>query len=322
MTLATAAGPLMGNHDALWLDLDGVVYRSHDPVPHAVKSISAVHTQGTAVAFLTNNASRPPATISAHLRELGLEFVSDEDVVTSAQAIAQVMGRELPSGARVLVVGGEGLRQALSVQGLVPVASLHDKPQALVQGFAPDLGWADLAEASYAIAAGLPWFVSNTDLTVPTARGTAPGNGALVHAVKTATGAEPTVGGKPFAPLFDTTRERLGSANPLMVGDRIDTDIVGARRSGIASLHVLTGVDDVNVLADLAEANRPDFVAPDLRALSQPHRKVLVDGDEAACGQARATRLGGVIGATGGTELDRVRAAVELSWHGGGRIEL
>lgn len=156
MTLAATDAALVTEHDAVLLDLDGVVYRGPDPVPDAVAALNAV--RGVRLAYLTNNANRPPAAVADHLSALGLTVTID-DIVTSAQAIAGVIARDLPPGSSVLTIGGEGLRAALQERGLVAVSDRRDPHvAAVVQGYSPDIGWRDLAEAAYAIESGLPWY--------------------------------------------------------------------------------------------------------------------------------------------------------------------
>lgn len=312
--LSSSSVPLVDTHDALWLDLDGVVYRSEAPVAHAVDAIAAARAAGVAVTFLTNNASRTPDDVATHLRRLGLGFAQMSDVATAAQAIAAVMAVELRPGAPVLVIGGVGLRQAMIGAGLEPRTELADDLEAVVQGYAPDLGWQDLAKAAYAIQSGARWFASNDDLTIPTKSGTAPGNGSLVQAVRNAVDVDPVIAGKPHAPLFELASRRTGAAHPLMVGDRIDTDIVGARRTDIASLWVATGVDSLHTVSALTPRDRPDFVAPDLRSLALIHRPVIIEGDTTRCGDAQAMVRNGEI-ETSGRGLDVMRATVGLAWH-------
>ena len=313
MTLSSTDRPLHAVHDLVMLDLDGVVYRGPDAVPGAQAALTAVAEAGTPLAYLTNNASRTADTVVDHLRELGMPVV-DADVVTAAQAVARVMADDLPPGSRVLLVGGEGLRVPLEERGLRCVTSLDDDPAAVVQGFHPDLGWHDLAEAAYAVQAGLPWYASNTDLSVPTARGVAPGNGSLVQAVANATGATPVVAGKPHRPLFDETLRRTGASSPLMVGDRVDTDIDGATALGLPSLAVLTGVSGLDELAGLEPERRPAFVGRDVGALLDVHRAVDVADDRARCGGAEARLVGDDVQADG-SGTDAVRAVLALAWH-------
>lgn len=261
--------PLAALYDTALLDLDGVVYRSTDAVPNAVSSLMAAAKAGMRLAYVTNNASRTPEAVAEHLRELGLP-VEAADVVTAAQAVARLVAEQVPTGAPVLVVGGDGLRQALLGHGLTLVGSADDDPAAVVQGYVPDTSWQDLAEAAYAIERGVPWFAANTDRTMPTARGIAPGNGALVGAVAVATGTWPTVAGKPEPALHRETMLRTHARRPLIVGDRLDTDIEGANRAGVDSLLVLTGVTRLEQLRDAPKEQQPTYVAQDLRGLLEP----------------------------------------------------
>ncbi len=265
-----AAGqPLAALYDTALLDLDGVVYRGADGVPHAVPSLTAAANAGMRLAYVTNNASRTPETVAEHLRELGLP-ADVADVVTAAQAVARLIAEQVPAGARVLVIGGEGLRQALLGYGLTLVSGADDDPAAVVQGYLPNTSWADLAEAAYAVERGVPWFAANTDKTMPTARGIAPGNGALVGAVAAATGTWPTVAGKPEPALHRETMLRTAAQRPLVVGDRLDTDIEGANRAGVDSLLVLTGVTRIEQLRNAPKEHQPTYVAQDLRGLLDP----------------------------------------------------
>jgi HAD superfamily hydrolase (TIGR01450 family) len=230
------------------------------------------------LAFVTNNAARPPEVVARHLVELGIE-ASAEDVVTSAQAAAAILAAELPRGSRVLTVGGEGLRQALAARGLTAVASADDGPVAVVQGFAPETTWGMLLEACLGVSAGLPWVATNLDLTIPTPRGTAPGNGTLVQVVQSTTGATPRVAGKPYRPLMDESCVRTGARSALVVGDRLDTDIAGAHAAGLPSLLVFTGVTGPLDLLRASPELRPTYLAADLSGLQSEHRAPRRDGE-------------------------------------------
>jgi len=277
--------PLAAVHDVALLDLDGVVYVGARAVPHAAEALHAARARhGLRAGFVTNNASRPPADVAGHLVELGIPARA-ADVVTSAQAGARVLAERLPHRSRVLAVGGPGVAWALEERGLVAVSSFDDGPAAVLQGYGPDVGWRQLAEASLAIDAGLPWVATNTDRTIPSPRGQVLGNGALVTALQHATGIDPVVAGKPEPPLMLESIERTGAAAPLMVGDRLDTDIEGATRSGIPSLLVLTGVTDWQDLLAAAPIHRPTYLDRDLRALLDPAPAVAV---ERTSGEVRA----------------------------------
>jgi len=316
--LVGSASPLLDVHDLLVLDLDGVVYVGPDAVPGAVHALEAAVRSGTALRYATNNAARPPEVVAEHLRTLGLPATADE-VVTASQAAAAVVADRLGAGARVLAVGGPGVAEALSEVGLVPVTSADDEPAAVVQGYGPDVGWRQLTEAALAVRAGALWVATNLDATLPTPRGQAPGNGSLVAAVRTATGAEPLVAGKPEPGLFRLAARGAGS--PLAVGDRLDTDIAAARNAGMPSLLVLTGVSGPEQLLGAVPAERPDAVAADLSGLSRAHPAPSPDGDAWVCGSAVArVRDGRLVLESPGDAgpdrdgLDGLRAAAAAGW--------
>jgi glycerol-1-phosphatase len=310
-----SAAPLATRHDVALLDLDGVLYVGPDAVPGVADSLARAGELGLRCAFVTNNASRTPKRVAEHLGELGIP-AGASDVVTSAQAAARLVADRVRSGARVLVVGGEGLVAALREHGLDPVTAFGDDVEAVVQGFSPDLGWRLLAEGSYAVAAGRPWVVSNLDATVPTPRGMAPGNGQLVGVVQATTGRSPdAVAGKPELPLHEEAVRRSGARRPLVVGDRLDTDIEGAVRAGTPSLLVLTGVTQPHDLLLAAPQRRPTYLANGLRdGLLEPHPAVTRDGDAWACGTARVTRRDGALRCEGDERLDALRALAVLWW--------
>jgi glycerol 3-phosphatase-2 len=262
--------PLTEVYDAALLDLDGVIYVGPVAVPHAAEVLRMARAGGMKLAFVTNNAARTPAAVAKHLTALGVPAEPSE-VATSAQAAARLAAEVAPPGSAVLVVGGEGLEVALVERGLRPVFSADDDPKAVVQGYHPTVGWVQLAEGTYAVRRGLPWIASNTDLTIPTARGIAPGNGTLVAVIKLATGRTPVVAGKPELPLHRESRERVGATHPIIVGDRLDTDIEGAVRAGTDSLLVLSGVTGPAELLAAPPERRPTFLAADLRGLLETY---------------------------------------------------
>ncbi|MER6751057.1 HAD hydrolase-like protein [Streptomyces fungicidicus] len=302
-------------YDTALLDLDGVVYAGGNAIDHAVASLAAAREGGMRLAYVTNNALRTPDAVAVHLTELGIPSEAG-DVITSAQAVARLISDQVPQGSRVLVVGGEGLRVALRERGLVPVESADDDPVAVVQGYGgPELPWGRFAEASYAVARGLPWFASNTDLTIPSGRGIAPGNGAAVEVVRIATGAEPQVAGKPLPPMHRETILRTGAERPLVVGDRLDTDIEGAFNGEVDSLLVLTGVTDGAQLLAAAPRHRPTYVDADLRGLLTGQPEVAAAGDGFRCGgwTARAGAEQLELEGDGGA-LDGLRALCAAAW--------
>ncbi|MGW6027196.1 HAD hydrolase-like protein [Streptomyces sp. NPDC055099] len=302
-------------YDTALLDLDGVVYAGGHAIDHAVESLGTARSGGMHLAYVTNNALRTPDAVAEHLSELGIA-TGAADVITSAQAAARLVSEQVPEGARVLVIGGEGLRVALRERGLEPVESADDGPVAVVQGYGgPDMAWGRFAEACYAIARGVPWFASNTDLTIPSARGIAPGNGAAVEVVRIATGAEPQVAGKPLPPMHRETILRTGAERPLVVGDRLDTDIEGAFNGEVDSLLVLTGVTDGAQLLAAPPEHRPTYVDADLRGMLTGQPEVTPVEGGFGCGGWTASARGHELVLDGeGEVMDGLRALCAAAW--------
>jgi glycerol 3-phosphatase-2 len=259
------SGPLDG-YDAVLLDVDGTVIRGAETVPEAPDVINELRQAGYAVQFVTNNASRTPDEIAEHLTGLGVPTAA-ADIVTSGQAAGALLANRLPTDAAVLIVGADALAAEVRLVGLTPVTAASEDPVAVVQGHSPRTGWTQLAEACLAIRGGAMWVACNVDRTLPTERGLLPGNGAMVAALQAATDREPTVAGKPARPLLDTAMERAGAQRPLVVGDRLDTDIAGARAAELDSLLVLSGVADAVALLAAPPEHRPSHLGADLRVL-------------------------------------------------------
>ena len=268
------AGTPLDGVDLVLADLDGVVYTGENAIPYAVEALNAAQ-QTRRVGYLTNNASRTTATVAAQLTALGLHAVAD-DVVSSPQAAMALLVDLIPAGSTVLVVGGDGLTSEVERAGFRVTRSADDAPAAVVQGFAPQVAWTDLAEAAFALrirphGPEIPWVATNTDWTIPVARGIAPGNGTLVSAVHTAVGRLPIVAGKPQRAIFDAAVARFGAQHPLFLGDRLDTDILGANRAGMASALVLTGIDGPKQVLAADVESRPGYLLADLRDLAVPY---------------------------------------------------
>jgi len=266
--LGSSERPLWSAYDVAVLDLDGVVYVGPDAVEGAPEALNRAQSRGMHLAFITNNAARPPESVGEHLRELGVD-ASDEDVVTSAQAAARLLARQIPTGSKVFLLGGQGLSDALRERELEPVTEPSDDVAAVAQGYGPDVPWKRVVEGAILVRSGLPWVASNTDMTIPTETGVGPGNGTLVRLVAEYAEREPQVAGKPMRPLFEETVARVGGEHPLVVGDRLDTDIEGAVTMGWDSLLVLTGVTGLEELVRARPEERPTYIAPDLGALAE-----------------------------------------------------
>ena len=308
---------LVGGHDLVIFDLDGVVYLIDKPIPGAAEAIERLRGDGVHVAYATNNASRRAGDVAALLTGMGVPAAADE-VLTSAGAAAAVLARRLPAGAPVLVVGAEALRAEVRDAGLTPVSTVEDKPAAVVQGYGPDVGWRILAEAALAVRGGAMWVATNTDRTLPSPRGPLPGNGSLVAVLRTALDREPDlVVGKPEPGLFTTAASLFGARRPLVVGDRLDTDIQGAAGAGMDCLLVLTGVSGpADVLAAPVE-RRPTYVAAELSGLFRAGDDARLPLKESEAGGWRVSRDGDRGKLDGhGDPVVALRLLCDLTWNG------
>ncbi len=275
-------------------DLDGVVYRGDDAVDGAPKALQDIVARGVGLVYATNNASRVPADVAAQLAGLGAPGGAD-DIVTSAQAGAERLASTLAPGSAVLALGGPGVAEALERAGLQPVSPAapgdpgeQDVPcEAVLQGFGRGLTVLDFERAARLLRSDIPWVATNDDATLPLPWGDAPGNGAYVDLLASAVGRRPDVVGKPHAPLYHLATARLGAepSQVLAVGDRLDTDIAGARAARTDSAWVLTGVDRPSRLLDTDLS--PTVVVRHLSELLEPLALPRRTQDAWSCGASR-----------------------------------
>lgn len=312
--LGSCGRPLADAYDLAMLDLDGVVYVGAHAVPGAAAAIGAARAQGMGVAFVTNNAARPPAAVAAHLTDLGIA-AGAEAVVTSAQAGARLLRERFGAGAVVFLCGGDGVEEALLAEDLVPTVE-GPAAEAVITGYGPELPWRRILEASILVRDGVPWVATNADLTIPTATGVGLGHGAVVRMIEEFSGRRAVVAGKPQRPLIDETVRRTGARRPLMVGDRLDTDIEGAHNAGVPSLLVLTGVSGLEELVSAPGALRPTYLATDLAGLLVAHTapERLEDGHWRLGGWSSSVVAGELTVEGDGTEDDWWRAAASAAW--------
>ncbi|WP_200216263.1 HAD-IIA family hydrolase [Micromonospora coerulea] len=309
-----AGDRLVDGYALVVFDLDGVIYLIDRPIPGAVAAVARLRAEGTGVAYATNNASRRSSEVAELLTGMGVP-ARPEEVFTSAAATAELLRDRLPANAPVLVVGAEALRAEIRAVGLRPVSRAEEEPAAVAQGYDPQVGWVDLAEASLAVRAGAPWYATNTDRTLPSERGPLPGNGSLVAVLRTALDREPdVVVGKPEPALFATAARRAGAGRTLVVGDRLDTDIEGARRAGLDTLLVLTGVSDVPELLAAPESRRPTYVAVDLAGLFDPAAVVRLPGTLESEGWSVTVTDGDLALSGAGRPLDALAALCAVAW--------
>ncbi|MDQ3576184.1 MAG: HAD-IIA family hydrolase [Actinomycetota bacterium] len=284
--------PLSDRYDVALLDLDGVVYVGPDAVPGVPELVARAAGVGLRFGYVTNNAARSPHQVGEHLRALGLA-ATDEQVITSAQAASRLLHDRLPAGSPVLITGTPALAAEVELVGLRPVWSADDEPAGVVQGYNPEMSWAMLAEACVAVRAGAFWVATNTDSTLPSPRGPLPGNGSFVTVVAQTTGAVPVVAGKPEPAMHAECLRRTGAERPIVVGDRLDTDIEGSYRVGVPSLLVFSGLAVPADLLAAREDQRPTYLASDLGGILTQHPPVEQHPDGARCGGWQVRHQGG-----------------------------
>lgn len=246
----------------LIIDMDGVLWRGREPLPGMHDLFSTMRRASLPFVLATNNASASPASVQAKLASMGVEIHRDE-VLGSAQATAAWLREQQPPGTSVYAIGEKALCDALQQAGYqLPMRS--DGVHSVVVGFDREVNWRKLKEAASAIHAGALFVGTNADPSFPYERGLAPGNGAILAALEAATGVNPVIIGKPEPPLFNQALERIGSPAQatLVLGDRLETDILGGKRAGLRTCLLLTGVTRRDDLA--GSSIQPDWIFEDL----------------------------------------------------------
>ncbi len=309
---------LIDGHDAAFFDLDGVIYLGALAVDGSTAALAELEQRGTELMFVTNNAARSAQVVIDQLNSLGFH-ANIRNVLTSAQVAVVHIARDLPAGARVLVAGSASLAALVEEAGLVPVHTAAEEPAAVVQGYDPAMTWPRLDEAALAIQAGARWYATNDDASRPTERGLVPGAGGAIAVVGLTVGGEPTVFGKPFRPMLDEAIRRTGAIRPIFVGDRIDTDIVGAANAGIDSLMVFTGAHGKVDLVAAGPGERPTHIGASVQALLEPARELDPGPGRVTCrGQLAEAVAGRVIlpAVPRGlpAQLDALWAVANLAW--------
>ncbi len=309
---------LIDNYDAALFDLDGVLYLGDYAVEGSVEAMAALAETGVPVMYVTNNAARSAQTVVDHLLDLGFAATLD-NVLTSAQVAVRFIADEVPAGAKVLVAGTQSLIDLIEEAGFVPVDSADEAPAAVVQGYDPDMTWRRLDEAALAVQRGARWYATNNDSSRPTERGLVPGAGAAIAVISAVVGGQPTIFGKPYLPMLAEAIRRTRASRPLFVGDRIDTDIIGAVNAGIDSLMVLTGAHGKAELVAAGPGERPTHVGADLAALLEPPRTVESVAGGARCGEQQVAVSDSTIGLVTqpvdlAGQIDALWAVAHLSW--------
>ncbi len=249
-------------YDCFIVDLDGVVFRGDQVVPQAPEALARLRVNGRRIVFMTNNSSRTPGQVADKLASLGIEAHPDE-VQTSALATADLLAAR--GGGTAFVIGEAGIKEALSAAGLRVLDGRADRVDYVVVGWDREVTFSKLATAALLIQSGAGLVATNADPAYPAPEGLLPGAGALLAVLTTTTGVVPEVVGKPHAPLYRAALRRAGGGRPLVIGDRLDTDILGAAELGWDSFLVLTGITGRDELA--GSPVRPTYVADDLSDL-------------------------------------------------------
>nr|WP_275901912.1 HAD-IIA family hydrolase [Brevibacterium zhoupengii] len=247
-------------------DLDGVVYHGPEPISGAAEGINFLHGQSIPVNYVTNNATRTAEVVAEHISTLGISTTPDE-VTTSAQVLAGRLAERFGTGALIYLVGTTGLATALESEGLRVTRTLEYDPVAIAQGLDPEITYERIVAACEAITAGIEWWATNPDYSMVGPRSRVPGNGAFIDMLSKLTGAQPTVVGKPSPHMMEFAARRIGAKRPLMVGDRLDTDIEGGNSARFETALVLTGVHDIHDALQAGPGLRPTYILPSLRSL-------------------------------------------------------
>lgn len=307
---------LWGGYDTVLCDLDGVIYEGKEAIVDSVETINKFIAQGVSVGYVTNNSSRKQETIADQLAGFGIR-TEPENIISSAKTGVEILATLIPAGAKVLVVGGEGLRSRVLEAGFELVVNSDEKPAGVIQGFDPSVAWTDLAEASYSIANGAKWVATNQDWTIPREKGIAPGNGTLVSAVHTAVGQLPIVAGKPEPAIYKTALEHFGSKKAIFIGDRIDTDIRGANRAEIDSVLVMTGISTRKEALGLKQEDRPVFIIETMAELLYDYDQPKKTKRGFACRGVEVELLGNKVLVTNGDpkSIGALRAACAVIYN-------
>lgn len=251
-------------------DLDGVIYRGDEPMPNAAESIAHLRAKGIKVSFLTNNSALTREAYVRRLARMGIPS-QEEDFMTSAYATALYLQNLGAEGRRVFIVGEEGIHEELQRVGMVVVADPEEEgADYVVAGIDRDFTYDKLRRAYYAIQHGAQFLATNRDATYPAAGGRiVPGGGAIVAAIQTCTGVEPIVIGKPNTYSMELLLQRSGvsAQEALLVGDRLDTDVLVGKRAGLHTVLVLTGVTDEKALQEAPPEMLPERVIRTLAEL-------------------------------------------------------
>ncbi|WP_018295434.1 HAD hydrolase-like protein [Corynebacterium lubricantis] len=301
---------LSQQYDSLLLDLDGTVWAGGAAIDWAVDSIKQA---GLPSVYVTNNASRGPQEVADKLNGIGLD-VAATDVLTSAQAAITLAESVLEPGDPVYVVGAPSFKDLVTSAGYRVVDSADENPKVVLHGHFTETGWHQLSEAALAIRGGATYLATNLDTTLPMERGLHVGNGSMVAAVTSATGVTPASAGKPGPTMFHQAASGLQSQRPLVVGDRLNTDIAGGVAAKMDVLHVLTGVSGPLELIEAPAEQRPTYIGEDLRALSEFGANLVPGPQGGFTARVDGNDILLLAGDEGATSVQALRTVLNVAW--------
>ncbi len=258
----------MKNIKALILDMDGVLWRSNEPIGNLPTVFDTIIARGLKVILATNNSTRTPEQHLEKVTRFNIDL-SVEQVLSSSMAAAALLKEDFPNGGEIYVLGHEGVTKALEAEGfqVFQEDDIPENPVAVLSGIDWEINYKKIANAALLIRNGAPFYGTNPDKTFPTPQGLMPGAGTVLAAIEAASGVAPIVAGKPKPYLFQLAMRRMGVVpeETLMIGDRLETDVLGGQNAGCKTALVLSGV---TTRAD-AEAwqPKPDIIAEDLSAV-------------------------------------------------------
>jgi 4-nitrophenyl phosphatase len=251
--------------DALVCDLDGVVYRGDAPIPRAPEAIGEFRRRGVKVVFCTNNSR---STVTQYVDKLaGFDIeIAPTDIVTSAVVTAEVLEQRNARGKQALVVGGDGVREALASIGVSTDAGTLEEVDFVIVGWDPDFDYEKMKRASLAVRKGAEFIATNDDAAFPAPDGLWPGAGAILASIEVASGRRAEVMGKPHAPMMNAVARRVsGAEHVALVGDRPETDLAGGLARGWTTILVTSGVTRPEDARKVEP--QPDLVVRDLAEL-------------------------------------------------------
>lgn len=259
---------LIDRYQAFLVDLDGVIYLDTQVVPGAVEAINRIISHGKELAFITNNSAASPERYVKRLDGYGITVEARQVMTSSTILVEYLSQRGVGPGSHALVIGEEGLIEAVRDAGYAVVHNLHDvKPEIVCVGFDRFFTYEKLKSAVSAIRGGAFFVATNADTTYPTPEGLWPGAGAILASVIAGSGEEPVVVGKPGPIIVEQTLARLGvpPTEALLVGDRLDTDILAGKAAGVDTLLVLSGVSTEDEI--LSTGIEPTYLLPSIAGL-------------------------------------------------------